>query len=239
MKTQIAELSIRYQPIRNLKHNPHNSRTHSLRQVRQIADSIKAFGFTTPILVDQDNTIIAGHGRAKAAEILGISELPTISLENLSPDQLRAYVITDNRLAEKAGWDPSILAIELQHLSSINSDFDITVTGFDIPEIDLLLSPADDKPDPADAFEAAESSEAVSQLCDLWQLGRHRLLCGSALEKESYSRLLGGKRAAVVFCDVPYNTAIDGNVGGRGSIHHREFPMASGEMSRIRVHLIS
>ena len=137
-------------------------------------------------------------------------------------------------MAEKAGWDTSILAIELQHLSNVDTDFDITVTGFEIPEIDMLLSPDDNEPDSADEFEVPESSESVSQLGDLWQAGRHRILCGSALEKTCYSMLLGAKRAEVVFTDPPYNVAIDGNVSGKGCVSHREFPMASGEMSEFQ-----
>jgi DNA modification methylase len=233
MKGTGSDLQIVYRAISKLAANPHNSRTHTKRQIHQIADSIKAFGFTNPVLIDNHNTIIAGHGRVAGAKLLGITEVPTILLENLSPDQIRAYVIADNRLAEKAGWDSSILAIELQHLLSIETDFDITVTGFEIPEIDLLLAPADDKPDPDDVFEVVDTPQAVTQPGDLWQLGRHRILCGNALEKDSYSRLLGGKRAAVVFTDPPYNVAIDGNVSGKGSIRHREFQMASGEMGEF------
>src|SRR5271169_1775755 len=110
--TARSELSIAYQPLCELKNNPRNARTHSKHQVRQIADSIKTFGFTNPVLLDHSNTIIAGHGRVAAAKLLGISGVPTIRLENLSPDQVRAYIIADNRLAENAGWDKSILAIE-------------------------------------------------------------------------------------------------------------------------------
>ena len=135
MKNETAELLITYQRIEEIKNNLRNSRTHSKRQIRQIADSIKAFGFTNPVLLDRSNTIIAGHGRVAAAKLLGMSEVPTVRLENLSPDQVRAYVIDDNRLAEKAGWDKSILAIELQNLTMIDGELDVTITGFDIPEI--------------------------------------------------------------------------------------------------------
>ena len=152
-------------------------------------------------------------------------------LENLSPDQIRAYVIADNRLAEKAGWDESILAIELQHLLNIDTEFDITVTGFEIPEIDLLLSSGDDTPDADDLFEIEETAQPITQMGDIWKLGKHQILCGDAVEESSYSILLNGKRAGVVFIDPPYNLAIDGNVSGNGAIRHREFPMASGEMS--------
>jgi DNA modification methylase len=223
---------LQYLSIADLKNNPHNARVHSKYQIRQIANSIKAFGFTNPVLLDKDNTIVAGHGRVAAAKVLGISDVPTIRLENLSSDQLRAYVLTDNRLAEKAGWDESILAIELQHLLMIESDFDVTVTGFEIPEIDLLLS-GNDQQDPDDDFELSEASPPVSQVGSLWQLRRHRILCANSIEQNSYSKLLGAKRADVVFIDPPYNVAIDGHVSGKGSIKHREFQMASGEMSEF------
>lgn len=227
----VPELSVVYRPVDELKDYPRNARIHSKHQIRQIADSIKAFGFTNPVLLDNQNTIIAGHGRMAAAKLLGVSLVPTIRLENLSPDQIRAYVLADNRLAEKAGWDQSILAIELQHLLKIDSDFDVTITGFEVPEIDLILQTAAATQDPDDAFEIAETDQAVSQLGDLWRLGKHRLLCGSALQQMSYATLMASRRADVVFVDPPYNVPIDGHVSGHGSVRHREFQMASGEMS--------
>jgi DNA modification methylase len=229
--TNCSKLTITYQPVGRLKENPHNARTHSKHQIKQIADSIQAFGFTNPVLLDETNTIIAGHGRVSAAKLLGIAEVPTIQLKDLSADAIRAYVIADNKLAENAGWDKSILAIELQHLLKIDTEFDITVTGFEIPEIDLLLSPGDVAPDADDLFEIEESAQPVTQVSDLWKLGKHRILCGNAMEEASYSKLLDTKRAGVVFIDPPYNVKIDGYVSGKGAIRHREFPMASGEMS--------
>lgn len=184
------------------------------------------------MLLDHGNTIIGGHGRVAAAKQLEMSLVPTIRLENLSPDQVRAYIIADNRLAEKAGWDKSILQIELQHLLTID-DFDITITGFETPEIDLLLTTESDKTDPDDAFEVAEAAQAVTQPGDMWHLGKHRILCGSSLEQKSYSTLMASRRADVVFIDPPYNVAIDGHVCGNGSVRHREFEMASGEMSEF------
>ena len=228
-----TRLAISYQPVGVLKTNPHNSRTHSKRQIRQIADSVQAFGFTNPVLLDEGNTIVAGHGRVSAAKLLGITELPTIRLEDLSADQVRAYVIADNRLAEKAGWDESILAIELQHLLTIESEFDICVTGFEIPEIDLLLSAADGTLDADDVFPDEEAPEPVTRAGDLWKLGKHQIVCGSAVDQDRYARLLGAKRADVVFVDPPYNVPIGGHVSGKGAIQHREFPMASGEMSEF------
>jgi len=231
VKTGGSNLLITYYPTGSLKANPGNARTHSKHQIRQIADSIRAFGFTNPVLLDKNGTVIAGHGRLEAAKSLGILEVPTIRLQELSPDQVRAYVIADNRLAELAGWDESILAIELQHLLTIEGDFDVTVTGFEVPEIDLLLSAPTDKPDPDDSFEISDGTQSISQPGSLWQLGRHRILCANSLEQNSYLKLLGAKRADVVFVDPPYNVAIDGHVSGNGSIRHREFQMACGEMT--------
>jgi len=233
MTAKRSKLTVTYQTVGTLQHNSCNARTHSKRQIRQIADSIKAFGFNNPVLLDELNTIIAGHGRVSAAKLLGLTEVPTIRLGDLSPDQVRAYLIADNRLAEKAGWDISILAIELQHLLSIDTDFDITATGFEIPEIDLLLSP-ENTPDADDLFEFEGNSEPITEPGDLWRLGKHQILCGNAMEQASYSRLLGPKRAGVVFVDPPYNVPIDGHVSGKGATRHREFQMASGEMSEFQ-----
>ena len=166
-----------------------------------------------------------------AARLLGLSSVPTIRLENLSPDEIRAYIIADNKLAESAGWDKSILAIELQHLTTIESDFDVTITGFDIPEIDVILSPATDEPDTDDVFEVADTEATVTRVGDLWLLGKHRLICGSSLERKTYSTLMANRRADVVFSDPPFNTRVNGHVCGNGSVRHREFLMASGEMA--------
>ena len=233
MTTNLSELLITYQPVSDLKNNPRNARTHTKYQVRQIANSITEFGFTNPVLLDHNNTIIAGHGRVAAAKQLGLSRVPAIRLEDLTPYQMRAYVIADNRLAEKAGWDQAILAIELQHLMTIESDFDVTITGFEIPEIDLLLAPENKKPDPDDTFEVPDTPQTITQPGAMWHLGQHRILCGSALEQKSYSALMGNRRADVVFTDPPWNVPIDGHVSGNGSVRHREFPMASGEMSEF------
>ena len=163
MTSNSSKLQITYRPVGELKDNPRNARTHSKRQIRQIANSIMEFGFNNPVLLDASNTIIAGHGRVAAAKLLGLSSVPTIRLENLSPDEIRAYIIADNRLAEKAGWDKAILAIELQHLTTIESDFDVTITGFEIPEIDVILSPANDKSEPDDLFEVADTEAGGDQ----------------------------------------------------------------------------
>jgi DNA modification methylase len=227
----VPELSVTYRPVTALAAYPRNARTHSKRQIRQIADSISAFGFTNPILIDAGNTIVAGHGRLLAAQLLGMTDVPTIRLESLTETQIRAYVLADNKLAEKAGWDESILAIELQHLLTIDLGFDVTVTGFEVPEIDLIIRDATSKPSADDELESAPAGPPMTRPGDLWQLGKHRILCGNSLEEAAYTRLMNGRKADVVFVDPPYNVAIDGHVSGNGSIQHREFQMASGEMS--------
>lgn len=224
-----AGLVITYTPTAGLHPYAHNARTHSKHQIRQIATSMKQFGFTNPVLIDKNNTIIAGHGRVKAAEILGMDEVPTVCLDQLTEDQVRAYVLTDNKLAENAGWDKSILAIELQNLLASDS-FDVTVTGFEVPEIDVILGEVVAKPDEDDELPASQGP-AINHLGDLWQLGKHRILCGNSLEEGSYETLMGTKHAVMVFSDPPYNVRIDGHVCGNGAVHHREFQMASGEMS--------
>jgi len=224
-------LAVHYLPASTLKPHTRNARTHSKHQIRQIADSISAFGFTNPILLDTGNTIVAGHGRLLAAQLLGMTGVPTIRLESLTETQIRAYVLADNKLAEKAGWDESILAIELQHLLTIDLGFDVTVTGFEVPEIDLIIQEATSKPSADDELESAPAGPPITRPRDLWQLGKHRVLCGNSLEETAYTRLMNGRQADVIFVDPPYNVAIDGHVSGNGSIRHREFQMASGEMS--------
>ena len=226
-----ANLVIEYREIQTLKPYERNARTHSRRQIRQIADSIQAFGFTNPVLTNSSQMIVAGHGRVEAAKLLGMASVPTIRLENLSEDQIRAYILADNKLAEKAGWDTSILAIELQHLSSVDLGFDVTITGFEVPEIDLILQ--DSTTDEIEESVEIDSGPAITKPGDLWLLGNHRILCGSCLEESAFSQLMDGQTADVVFTDPPYNVKIDGHVCGNGAIRHREFEMASGEMSEV------
>ena len=232
MKPQsIPQLALVYLPARALVPNPRNARTHSKHQIRQIAASIREFGFTNPVLIDRKNTIIAGHGRVEAAKLEGIEQVPTILLENLTEDEIRAYVLADNRLAEKAGWAKEILAIELQHLITIDETFDVTVTGFEIPEIDLILQEVKAEQDKDDVVDIDEAAPAVTHAGDLWLLGKHRILCSNALAEGSFKTLMGNRRAHMIFVDPPFNVKIDQNVCGKGSIRHREFFMASGEMS--------
>ncbi len=218
-----------------LKPNPRNARTHSKKQIRQIADSIVACGFTVPVLMDENSMLLAGHGRLEAAKLLGLKRIPAIRLRGLSEAQKRALLIADNKIAENAGWDRERLAIELPELAEllIAESLDISITGFEPAEIDQLVSDFEDNTaDPADDIQADWLSLApVSRPGDLWHLGSHRLLCGDARDTANLDRLLGDEQAAMAFLDPPYNVKIASAVG-RGRAKHGEFAMASGEMSR-------
>ena len=211
-----------------------NARTHSKKQIRQIADSIETFGFTNPVLIDGARSILAGHGRVKAAMLLGLATVPCVRIEHMTPAQKRAYVLADNKLALNAGWDEDLLARELGALLEMPElDFDIDVTGFSIAEIDGLIEGVEpEEPgDPGDDLVPAEALRRC-QPGDLWRLGSHRLVCGNALDADVVGLLMGGELARMVFSDPPYNVPIDGHVGNSGKTQHREFAMASGEMSR-------
>jgi len=178
----LTHLQITYLPPERLRPSPNNARTHSKKQLKQIASSIERFGFVNPVLISDDFVIIAGHGRVEAAKILGLREVPTVRLSNLSPADRRAYVITDNRLAELAGWDRELLASELQGLLELEFD-DIELTGFSLGEIDHVLDEAAEKeaeePGPGDELPANSLQDpAVSRAGDHWVLGPHRLRCG-------------------------------------------------------------
>jgi DNA modification methylase len=226
-------LAIEHLPTAALRPYARNARTHSPKQIAQIAASIREFGFNNPVLIDRQAEIIAGHGRVEAAKRLGLNTVPCMRLEHLTEVQKRAYILADNRLAEKAGWDHEILAIELQFLTTIEIDFEVTVTGFEVAEIDLLLGPSETeaKQDTADEVPAPAAGPAVTRPGDIWQIGRHRLICGDATDQSTYASLLAGETAQMVFTDPPYNVKIDGHVSGLGGVKHREFAMASGEMS--------
>lgn len=234
MNRSSGKLEVEYCPLASLTPYAGNPRTHSPTQIRQIAASIKQFGFTLPILVDAQKVVIAGHARILAARLLGIESVPTIRLGHLSESQKRGYIIADNKLAENAGWDRELLAAELRYLSELDLDFDVSVVGFEAAEIDLLLqapgqTEAEAEADQLPAIDVTQPS--VSRRGDLWVLDRHRLLCADAREEQSFSRLLGRKKAQIVFTDPPYNIPIDGHVCGSGLIKHRDFAMAVGEMS--------
>jgi DNA modification methylase len=232
---QVPRLSVTYCPIDRLKIDPDNPRSHSDRQIKQIARSLETFGPIVPVLVDQNLQVIAGHGRVQAALLIGLKEFPTILVEHLTEAQAKAFAIADNKLTDNSSWNENLLAQQLKALSEVELDFDLEATGFEVAEIDLLiegLSPAsesgseaaDQLPDPPDL--------QVCQSNDLWILGRHRVLCGDSRDPGTYSTLMDGRKARLVFTDPPYNVKIDGHATGLGAIHHKSFPMAAGEMSQ-------
>lgn len=211
---------------------PTNARTHSKKQLRQLQKSIETFGFTNPVLIDDDGAILAGHGRVEAAKALNMDEVPCIRIRHMSEDEKRAYVLADNKLALNAGWDEELLATELGVLLESDLGFDIDVTGFSIPEIDGLIEGLEPE-EAGDPEDDATPDRAARRVCvgDVWRLGAHRLVCGDALDPDVVDLLMAGGEARMVFTDPPYNVKIDGNVGGLGKIRHREFAMASGEMT--------
>ena len=216
-------------PIEALQPPERNARTHSQRQVRQIARSINRFGFINPVLVDRNNRIIAGVRRVAGARLAGHTTVPTIRIEHLSDEEKRAYVIADNRLAEKAGWDRDILAIELKGL--IDLHFDVEFTGFEIPEIEMLfdaVDPAANNPED-DLVPDLAPDRVVTKAGDLWKLGDHLLLCADAVRRDSFAALMSGTTAQLAFVDPPFNVRIRGHVSGKGRVKHREFAQASGE----------
>lgn len=229
----MSNLSVQYVSPNRLRPYPGNARTHSRKQLKLIADSITRFGFTNPILVTGDFEVVAGHGRLEAAKSLGLAQVPVVALSSLSEADKKALVIADNRIAELAGWDRDILAIEYQGLHDLQFD-DIEVTGFSLGEIDTILDDASEKkpvgPGPEDHLPAVVAAP-VTRTGDLWMLGPHRLLCGDARRDADYARLLDGEIADLVLTDPPFNVRVDGHVSGLGKVRHEEFAMASGEMS--------
>ena len=228
-------LEVITRPISGLKLDPKNPREHRPKQIRQIAKSITAFGFNVPVLIDAQHRVIAGHGRILACQQLGWTDVPTICLPHLTAAQRQAFMIADNRLTEQSTWDERLLGEQLKELAEVNLDFHLEATGFDIGEIDLLiegaLPVAEEANDPADATPAPAAGPPVTQPGDVWLLGPHRVSCGNALEDATYQILMGQRHAALVFIDAPYNVPIAGHASGLGRITHREFVMASGELS--------
>jgi DNA modification methylase len=222
-------------PTDTLRPNPRNSRTHSKKQIRQIAESIHRFGFLNPLIADSNGIVLAGNGRLEAARLEGLTHVPVIRFDHLTTAQKRAYVIADNRIAERAGWDREILTIELGELIDLlpAERLDISLTGFEVAEIDSLMADlATSRPDPEDALPPLPR-KAVTQRGDIWQLGKHRLLCGDARVSDNFGRLMRGVPATAVFCDPPYNLPSRA-IGGRGRVGHPDFAFASGEMHAVQ-----
>src|SRR3984893_16462490 len=222
-----SRLAVTYRAVGDLIPDPRNARTHPKRQIDQLKASIEAFGFTNPILADPEGHIIAGHGRLQAARAMGLTELPVITLSGLSEAQKRTLRIADNKIALNAGWDLEILQLELGELGSIDVDIDLTLTGFSTGEIDVILtSPVD----PDDEVVPPVPGTPRTKLGDIWILGDHRVGCGDGRDAEFLQRVIGHEAGVdAAFLDPPYNVRIGGHAVSAGS--HREFAMASGEMS--------
>lgn len=229
-------LAIEYWRLPAVQTSKHNARTHSKRQIQQIAESIRAFGFVSPLVIDRNGELIAGHGRLAAAKLIGLDQVPVVCLDHLNEAQKRALRIADNKLAELAGWDHKLLKIELQYLLDLDLkldlDFYTTITGFASADIDRIVTgESEGSANVDDALpEGVEQAATVSRLGDLWQLGDHRLLCGDSRDEQSYQCLLGSDRAVMSISDAPYNVSVTRHVSKSGK--HKEFAMGVGEIVR-------
>ena len=208
--------------------NPRNARTHSDKQISQIAASVDRFTFLVPIVIDDANVILAGHGRWLAAKKLKLLEIPTIRARLLTEADRRAFVLAENRISDLSGWDDNILAEELNILWE--DGYELEITGFSTADLDFSI-PEEKAAQAEEMVELPDAGPTVSRSGDLWQVGQHRLYVGDAREVASWETLLGDERANIVFADLPYNVPIDGFVSGNGKTRHREFVMGAGEMS--------
>lgn len=211
-----------------------NSRTHSDTQVAQIAGSIKEFGFNNPVLIDLEGGIIAGHGRVLAAQKLGLQAVPCIRLGHLTDTQRKAYVIADNRLALNAGWDDSMLTLELQDLKA--EDFNLDLLGFEADELNALLNPIKETEGLTDEDAVPEvPEEPKTKPGDIYQLGRHRLMCGDSTSIDAVEKLMDGQKADMVFTDPPYNVNFTGSLSST-SVDGKLIKMSDGYVNPASTH---
>jgi DNA modification methylase len=230
---QLRLTNVVYRLVRELRKAPGNARKHPQFQIDLVAASIKEYGFLSPLLIDEHDRILAGHGRLEAAKSLDIKRVPTIQISHLSKAQKRAYRIADNRLTELSVWDEQLLARELKAISELDINYNLDLTGFDSIDVDRLLHPESELDPAAEALPAPDLAQPpVSRADDIWQLGGHRLICGDARDPRTYRKLMAGRLATLVIDDFPYNVPIANHVVTRGSRGHREFAMASGEMTK-------
>lgn len=221
------QLTVTYRQISDLVPDPGNARTHSKKQIEQIKASIDAFGFTNPILADPEGHLIAGHGRLLAAKAMGLDEVPVIMLSGLTEIQKRALRLADNKIALNAGWDMEILKLELSELATLDVDMEVTLTGFSTGEIDVILDGAED---PDDEVIPAVPETPRTKAGDIWSLGDHRIGCGDGRDLAFLQKVVGADTPVdAAFLDPPYNVRISGHANATG--RHREFAMASGEMT--------
>ncbi|WP_424244244.1 DNA modification methylase [Elusimicrobium posterum] len=222
-------LKLEYLPIEDIEPYKNNPRKHKEKQVRQIINSISEFNFNNPIIIDENNEVLAGHGRLLAAKKLQIEKVPTIRLTHLTAEQKRLYRIADNKLTENGEWDKDLLKLEFKELKDIEISLDIT--GFEMPQIEGFVAGKEELDEKLNDIPKVEEGEIVSKLGDIWQLGNHRIICGDSLKRATFEALMEDKKADIIFADSPYNLKINGQVCGKGAVKHEEFAMASGEMS--------
>lgn len=230
----LIEVQIEYRAVAELILDSRNPRQHSQRQVNQLADSIREFGFVMPVVADGRGQVVIGHGRVLAAKKLRMPRIPVVEIRHLSPAQLKALRIADNRLAQNAHWDERLLGESLIELKELDRDFDLSITGFSLPEIDLAIQKLSEAPVEDNDHASSETGVPVCLVGDVWEFGGHRLHCGDATSEAAFARLMKDERADVVFVDPPYNVRIDGHVSGNGKVRHREFaqgPVSSAEKS--------
>ena len=223
-------LKIRYLATTSLTENPVNSRTHPKAQIAKLKRAISQFGFVSPIIIDEHLMILAGHGRHRAALELGLTEVPTIMLRDMSEADVRAFVLADNIIADKAGYDKALLRSELQYLADVG--YSIEITGLDTIEIDSILAIDTDSPAGSDDIvEMPGRGPPITRVGDLWHIGPHRLLVGDARDPTLVERLMDGQLAELVFTDPPYGCVITNNVSGMGKVTHENFVMGAGQES--------
>lgn len=223
-------LKIRYLATSSLTENPGNARTHPKAQIAKLKKAIIQFGFVSPIIIDEQLMILAGHGRHRAAVELGLAEVPTIMLKDMNEADVRAFVLADNIIADKAGYDKEILRSELQYLADVG--YEVEITGLDTIEIDSVLAiDTEDASSNDDIVEMPGKDSPVTRFGDLWHIGPHRLLVGDARDQVAVERLMEGKLAELVFTDPPYGCVISNNVSGLGKVTHDNFIMGAGQES--------
>jgi hypothetical protein len=230
----LIELQIEYRSVTDIVLDPRNPRQHSQLQIDQIAGSIQEFGFYAPVVTDHAGQIVIGHARVLAAKKLGMQRIPVVEIRHLSKGQLKALRIADNRLGQNAHWDERLLGENFLELKELDVDFDLSITGFTLPEIDLSLlklhesqkrvETDDDQIDAATGVPVCETGQ-------IWQLGDHRLYCGDATSEAAFDRLMKEERADLVFVDPPFNVPVEGHLSGKRKVRHREFAQGVGELT--------
>lgn len=234
----MTKLVVEYLSVRNIYFYEKNTKVHDEKQIIQIADSIECFGFNNPVIVDENGVLLAGHGRLCAARMLDMDKIPVVRLTHLNEFEKKAYRIADNKLSELGKFDTDMLKLEFSDIEALaielGEELSLDVTGFDLKDIDVIMN--EDKSEEAKSNEKLENipyiseDEIITQPGDIWYIGRHCIICGDALQKDTYKKLLDDEKAQIVFTDSPYNISVS-KIGGKGKVKHSEFKMGVGELS--------